>query len=577
MSEFLTAQRMQQVQETAKELAEKGGMSDIEIASKFQCLPIEEVAAKLGIDNSELEPYGKNKAKINHPEVKTNGKLILVTAINPTAAGEGKTTTSIGLTDALALRGKKVCVALREPSLGPVFGVKGGAAGGGLSQVIPMEDINLHFTGDLHAITTANNFLSAIVDNHMQQGNVLNIDPKKVLWRRCVDLNDRVLRSVLVGLGKKGNGVMREDGFNITAASEVMATLCLASDIDDLKTRLGNIIVAYTYDDKPVYARDLKAENAMAILLKEAIKPNLVQTLLGSPALIHGGPFANIAHGCNSIIATKTAMHFADYAVTEAGFGADLGAEKFLDVKCRVGDIAPNAVVIVTTIRAMKMHGGVNKNDLKAENVAAVKEGVKNLMKHVENITQNFRLPAVVAINQFVTDTDAEIKVVVDCCKQAGVNVVPVQVWAKGGYGALELADEVIKLVEGNPQPKINYTYDLSDSIEEKITKIATKIYGAKDVVFAATAKQEIDRINKMGLGNLPVIVAKTQYSLSDNASLLGRPEGFTINIREIQLRNGSGFIVAVSGDVMLMPGLPKVPASEHMELNADGSISGLF
>ena len=577
MEKFLTQERLQQVQEVAAELAAKGGMSDIEIANKFQCSPIGVIADKLGIPEDELEPYGKNKAKINHPDTQPNAKLILVTAINPTAAGEGKTTVSIGLTDALALRNKKVCVALREPSLGPVFGVKGGAAGGGLSQVIPMEDINLHFTGDLHAITTANNLLSALLDNHLQQGNALHIDPKKVLWKRCIDLNDRVLREIVIALGKKGNGVMRQDGFNITAASEVMATLCLATDLEDLKKRLGRIVVAYTYDDQPVYASDLKAENAMAILLKDAMKPNLVQTLMGSPALIHGGPFANIAHGCNSVVATKTAMHFADYTVTEAGFGADLGAEKFLDVKCRVADIAPNAVVIVTTVRAMKLHGGANKADLKTENVAAVQEGVCNLMKHVENVTQNFRLPAVVAINQFITDTPAEIDVIQKACKEAGVNVVPVQVWAKGGYGALELADEVIRLAEANEKPQIHYTYEPEDSIEEKITKIATKIYGAKDVSFAAAAKQEIDRINKLGYGNLPVIVAKTQYSLSDNAALLGRPEGFTLNVREIQLRNGSGFIVAISGDVMLMPGLPKVPASDHMELHKDGSIGGLF
>ena len=577
MKEFLSAQKKQYIDKIAAELKAKGGMSDIEIASKFKCDPISEIAEKLDIPTAALEPYGKTKAKVNYPNIKPNAKLVLVTAINPTAAGEGKTTTSIGLTDALARIGKKVAVALREPSLGPVFGVKGGAAGGGLSQVIPMEEINLHFTGDIHAITCANNLLAALIDNHIQQGNDLQLNPKRILWSRCLDLNDRVLRNVVIGEGKAGDGVMRQDHFNITAASEIMAILCLADGIEDLKARLGRIAIAYNTNGELVYAKDIKAENALAILLKEALMPNLVQTLAGTPAFIHGGPFANIAHGCNSIVATKTAMHFADIVVTEAGFGADLGAEKFLDVKCRMAGIAPGAVVIVATVRALKLHGGAAKTELKVENVAAVKAGVGNLVKHVENISQKFKIPAVVSINKFITDTPAEIKVIIDACAKLGVAVCETEVWGKGGAGAENLAHAVVEALEKNSKPTINYTYELKESIVDKINKIAKNIYGAKEVVFSQVALAEIDSLTKLGFNDLPIIIAKTQYSLSDDAAKLGRPEGFTVTIREIQLRNGSGFIVAVAGDVMLMPGLPKVPAANNMVLNKDGSIDGLF
>lgn len=573
--DFVSLACKEKVKTIACEL-EKNFLSDIEIASRFSGEPIAGIAGKLGIPQSELEPYGKSKAKVSSKS-EPKGKLILVTAINPTAAGEGKTTTSIGLADALALSGKKVCVALREPSLGPVFGVKGGAAGGGLSQVIPMEEINLHFNGDIHAITAANNLLAALIDNHMHQGNVLRINPKKILWKRCMDMNDRALRNVVVGLGNSGDGVTREDGFNITAASEVMAILCLASGIDDLKSRLGKIVVAYDLDNNPVYASDLKAQNPMAILLKEAIKPNLVQTLLGTPAFIHGGPFANIAHGCNSIIATKTALSYADYVVTEAGFGADLGAEKFLDVKCRVANLIPDAVVIVATVRALKLHGGAEKKELAAENLDALKKGLPNLIKHIENIKNCFHLPVAVSINQFSTDTKEEINLILQTVEELGVKASATQVWAKGGFGALNLAENVIELAENNKNKSISFTYQLTDSIPDKIKAVATKIYGASDVSFSSKAMQEINQITALKYGELPVIIAKTQYSLSDDPKLLGRPENFTINIREVQLRCGSGFLVAIAGDVMLMPGLPKVPAGDNMTLSSDGTITGLF
>lgn len=573
--EFDMLSGREKIQLVSDELEAKS-MSDIEIASRFKCQPIFDIAAKLDIPQSDLEPYGRTKAKVSCSQ-NPKGKLILVTAINPTAAGEGKTTISIGLTDGLALIGKKTCVALREPSLGPVFGVKGGAAGGGLSQVIPMEEINLHFTGDLHAITAANNLLAALIDNHIHQGNLLRIHPKRILWKRCLDLNDRALRSVIVGLGNAGDGVTREDGFNITAASEVMAILCLSSDLEDLKSRLGRIVVGYDYDNNPVYASQLKANNSMAILLKDAIKPNLVQTLLGTPAFIHGGPFANIAHGCNSIIATKTALTYADYVVTEAGFGADLGAEKFINIKCRTGNLTPSAVVIVATVRALKLHGGADKKSLSIEDVAALKRGIPNLIKHIQNITGQFCLPVVVAINQFKTDTTAEINEIVQAVNQLGIKAIPTQAWAKGGFGAMELAKATVDLVENNISPSLNFTYPLSDGLQEKIKAIATKIYGASDVAFSAKAMQEINQITAMGYGSLPIIIAKTQYSLSDNPSLIGRPENFIINIREVQLRCGSGFVVAVAGDVMLMPGLPKVPASDNMTLDGNGVIGGLF
>jgi len=551
--------------------------TDIQIANSVKPTKISQIAEKIGIPENCVDFYGGYKAKINYKDLKPKGKLILVTAINPTPAGEGKTTVTIGLTDALAKIGKKAAAAIREPSLGPVFGVKGGAAGGGYAQVIPMEAINLHFTGDIHAITTANNLLAALIDNHIHQGNTLRINPKKVKWKRCIDLNDRALRVVTVGHGKETNGQLRDEGFYITAASEVMAILCLTSDMKDLKKRLGNILVAYSYEDKPIFARELKAENAMAILLKEAIKPNLVQTLEGTPAFVHGGPFANIAHGCNSIIATKMALSFADFVVTEAGFGADLGAEKFLDVKCRVAGLAPSCVVIVATVRALKMHGGVAKADLTAPNVNALKKGIANLEKHIENITNNFGLNAVVAINKFNTDTNEEINAIKTACDKLGVKAIEAEGHGKGGEGGKDLAGEVAKICEKKPAPKIKYLYELEDSIETKIEKICLKNYGAARVVFEHEALNDMKKITELGYANLPVVMAKTQYSFSDNALLLGRPEGFSITVRRIQLRAGSGFLVAVAGDIMLMPGLPKIPASDNMILNDDGSIEGLF
>ena len=560
-----------------------GYKSDIEIAQECQMLPITEIAAKAGISDEYLEQYGKYKAKIDYKLLKDSdrkdGKLILVTAMNPTPAGEGKTTTTIGLADGLQKLGKKVMVALREPSLGPVFGVKGGAAGGGYAQVVPMEDINLHFTGDFHAIGAANNLLAAMIDNHIYQGNELNIDPRKITWKRCVDMNDRQLRFVVDGLGGRVNGTPREDGYDITVASEIMAVLCLASDINDLKERLSRIIVGYTYgkvsEQKPVTAGDLHAQGAMAALLKDALKPNLVQTLEHVPAIVHGGPFANIAHGCNSVTATKMAMKLADYAVTEAGFGADLGAEKFLDIKCRMAGLRPNAVVIVSTVRSLKYNGGVAKADLGTENLEALEKGLPNLLKHVSNIRDVYGLPCVVAINEFPTDTAAEVKLVEDRCKELGVNVVLSQVWAKGGEGGKALAEEIIRLVE---QPSdFRYSYELEGTIEEKLTKIATRIYGARGVVMTADAAKQAKQLEAMGFGNCPICVAKTQYSLTDDPKKLGAPKDFDITVRGVKISAGAGFVVALTGDIMTMPGLPKVPAAVKIDVDENGKITGLF
>ena len=550
-------------------------MTDIEIARSVQPRKIVDVAASIGLDADCIEPYGHYKAKIDPAKVPAheNGKLILVTAINPTPAGEGKTTVSIGLADGLRKLGKKSILALREPSLGPVFGVKGGAAGGGWAQVIPMEDINLHFTGDLHAITAANNLLAAMVDNHIQQGNKLNIDPRRVCWRRCMDMNDRQRRDILTGLGGKNNGMPRSDGFDITAASEVMAVFCLASDMEDLKARLARIVVAYTFDNQPVTAADIHAQGAMAVLLKEALKPNLVQTLEGTPALVHGGPFANIAHGCNSVIATRTALKLGDYCVTEAGFGADLGAEKFLDIKCRMAGLAPSAVVIVATVRALKCHGGVPKAELGAENLPALEKGIGNLLKHVENMQQVYSMPVVVALNRFVTDTQAELDLVEEKLKALGVNVKLCDVWAKGGEGGVELAEEVLRLVEQPSQ--LTFSYPLEDTLENKIRAIATRVYGAKNVSFAAGVKTQLKKYD--ALGNLPVCVAKTQYSLSDDAKKVGRPEDFTITVRQVRLSAGAGFVVAFTGEIIAMPGLPKVPAAEAIDIDENGEVVGLF
>ena len=550
-------------------------MTDIEIARSVQPRKIVDVAASIGLDADCIEPYGHYKAKIDPAKVPAheNGKLILVTAINPTPAGEGKTTVSIGLADGLRKLGKKSILALREPSLGPVFGVKGGAAGGGWAQVIPMEDINLHFTGDLHAITAANNLLAAMVDNHIQQGNKLNIDPRRVCWRRCMDMNDRQLRDILTGLGGKNNGMPRSDGFDITAASEVMAVFCLASDMEDLKARLARIVVAYTFDNQPVTAADIHAQGAMAVLLKEALKPNLVQTLEGTPALVHGGPFANIAHGCNSVIATRTALKLGDYCVTEAGFGADLGAEKFLDIKCRMAGLAPSAVVIVATVRALKCHGGVPKAELGAENLPALEKGIGNLLKHVENMQRVYSMPVVVALNRFVTDTQAELDLVEEKLKALGVNVKLCDVWAKGGEGGVELAEEVLRLVEQPSQ--LTFSYPLEDTLENKIRAIATRVYGAKNVSFAAGVKTQLKKYD--ALGNLPVCMAKTQYSLSDDAKKVGRPEDFTITVRQVRLSAGAGFVVAFTGEIIAMPGLPKVPAAEAIDIDENGEVVGLF
>ena len=573
---FLLPQRAGEGAPGTKELFEM--KTDIQIAQESRLLPISEVAAAAGIDGELLEHYGRVKAKIDTRPLRglpRKGRLILVTAINPTPAGEGKTTTSVGLSDALRRLGKNTILCLREPSLGPVFGIKGGAAGGGYAQVVPMEDINLHFTGDFHAIGAANNLLAAMLDNHIQQGNQLGIDVKKITWRRCVDMNDRQLRNIVDGLGGRMQGAPREDGFDITVASEIMAVLCLASDLMDLKARLARMVVAYTYDDKPVTAHDLKAEGAMAALLKDAIKPNLVQTLEHTPALVHGGPFANIAHGCNSVSATDTALKLADYVVTEAGFGADLGAEKFLDIKCRAAGMTPDAVVIVATVRALKYNGGVAKADLGREDLAALERGLPNLLKHVENITQVFGLPAVVAINRFTSDTDAELALIRDKCRELGVNVALSEVWGKGGAGGEELAREVLRLCEQDSE--LHFAYDLDRPLREKIETIVTRIYGGGAVSYSSAASKELDRLEAMGFGGLPVCMAKTQYSLSDDPAKLGRPEGFTVSVSKVKVSAGAGFVVVQTGDIMTMPGLPKVPAAENIDVDENGVISGLF
>ena len=555
-----------------------GYKSDIEIAQSVTPEHILTIAERAGVDPKYIEQYGNYKAKIDLSllkEERKDGKLILVTAITPTPAGEGKTTTTIGLADGLKRIGKKVVVSLREPSLGPVFGVKGGAAGGGYAQVIPMEDINLHFTGDFHAIGAANNLLAAMLDNHIYQGNALNIDPRKITWKRCVDMNDRQLRFVVDGLGGKVNGVPREDGYDITVASEIMAVLCLASSITDLKERLSRIIVGYTYDDKPVTAGDLKAQGAMTALLKDAIKPNLVQTLEGTPAFVHGGPFANIAHGCNSVIATKMALMMGDYAVTEAGFGADLGAEKFLDIKCRLAKLKPDAVVVVATIRALKMHGGLSKNELNNEDLVALEKGLPNLLRHVHNIKDVYKLPSVVAVNRFPTDTDKEIELVIEKCKQLGVNVVLSTVWADGGKGGEALAKEIVELCEKDND--FTFSYDSNLSIKEKLESIAIKIYGGDGVIFTPEANKQIATLNALGFDKLPVCVAKTQYSFSDDMTKLGAPTGFKITVRSLKVSAGAGFIVALTGNIMTMPGLPKIPAAEKIDVDENGIISGLF
>ncbi len=556
-------------------------LSDIEIAQACKMKKITEIAETAGIPLESLEPYGNYKAKIDPSVLKAEGKkdghLVLVTAITPTPAGEGKTTTTIGLADGLRRIGKNTVVALREPSLGPVFGVKGGAAGGGYAQLVPMEDINLHFTGDFHAIGAANNLLAAMLDNHIYQGNALNIDPRRITWKRCVDMNDRQLRYVTDGLGGRVNGVPREDGYDITVASEIMAVFCLASSLTDLKARLSRIIVGYTYDEKPVTAGDLKAVGAMAALLKDALKPNLVQTLEGTPALVHGGPFANIAHGCNSVIATKMAMKLGDYAITEAGFGADLGAEKFLDIKCRAANLRPDAVVVVATVRALKMHGGVPKTELAPENLTALDAGLPNLLRHVRNIREVYMLPCVVAVNRFPTDTDAEIDLVMKRCRALGVNVVLSTVWADGGKGGEALAHEVVRLCETESSANFSFSYDTEKSIEEKVEAIVTRVYGGSAVNFTAQAKKEIARLTALGYGNLPVCMAKTQYSFSDDATKLGAPEGFTVTVRQVKVSAGAGFIVALTGDIMTMPGLPKSPAAERIDVDENGVISGLF
>lgn len=552
--------------------------SDIEIAQSSEMLPIFEVAKRAGIPENLLEPYGRYKAKLDAralADKPLRGKLVLVTAINPTPAGEGKTTTSVGLADALTSLGQSAMLALREPSLGPVFGVKGGAAGGGYAQVVPMEDINLHFTGDFHAIGAANNLCAAMLDNHIKQGNSLNIDPRRVVWKRCVDMNDRQLRNVVDGLGGIADGMPRQDGFDITVASEVMAVFCLASGIKDLKERLGRMVIAYTYDRKPVTVSDIHAEGAMTALLKDAIQPNLVQTLEHTPALVHGGPFANIAHGCNTVEATKTALRLADYVVTEAGFGADLGAEKFLDIKCRATGLAPSAVVLVATVRALKYNGGVAKADLNQLNVEALKEGIPNLLRHVDNIQTVYGLPVVVAINAFPTDTAEELALVEEECKKRGVNVVLSEVWAKGGKGGQALAEEVMRLCQ--TESKLTFAYDVKESLKQKITDIATKIYHADGVEFAPSAAKQLQQLEDLGFGELPICMAKTQYSFTDDQTKLGAPENFKITVREVRVSAGAGFVVCLTGSIMTMPGLPKVPAAEHIDVLDDGRIVGLF
>ncbi len=554
-------------------------LSDIEIAQACKMKPIYEIAKVAGVPEEALEPYGKYKAKVDLSLLanakKKPGKLILVTAITPTPAGEGKTTTTIGLADGLRKIGKNSVVALREPSLGPVFGVKGGAAGGGYAQVVPMEDINLHFTGDFHAIGAANNLLAAMLDNHIQQGNVLGIDPKRITWKRCVDMNDRQLRFVVDGLGGRVNGTPREDGFDITVASEIMAVFCLSSSIADLKARLSRIVVGYTYDDKPVTAGDLHAVGAMAALLKDALKPNLVQTLEGTPAFVHGGPFANIAHGCNSVIATRMAMQLGDYAVTEAGFGADLGAEKFLDIKCRMTGLRPDAVVVVATVRALKLHGGMDKKELGNENLVALEKGLSNLLRHVSNMKNVYKLPTVVAVNRFPTDTDAEIDLVIAKCRELGVNVRLSTVWAEGGKGAVELAEEVVCLCD--MPNNFTFSYNVEDSIEKKLADLTKKVYGGDGVFFMPNAKKEIERLTALGFDKLPVCVAKTQYSFSDDPTKLGAPEGFTVTVKNVKVSAGAGFVVALTGDIMTMPGLPKSPAAERIDVDDEGRITGLF
>ena len=554
-------------------------LSDIEIAQQCKMQPIVDIARAAGVDEKYLELYGNYKAKVNYSLLKESkrgdGKLILVTAINPTPAGEGKTTTTVGLADAMKRIGKNVAVALREPSLGPVFGIKGGAAGGGYAQVVPMEDINLHFTGDFHAIGAANNLLAAMLDNHIQQGNALGIDVKRIVWRRCVDMNDRQLRNIVDGLGGRMQGVPREDGFDITVASEVMAVLCLAADIPDLKERLGRMVVAYTFEGKPVTASDLKAAGAMAALLKDALKPNLVQTLEGTPAFIHGGPFANIAHGCNSVMATKMAMRISDYTVTEAGFGADLGAEKFFDIKCRLAGLRPSAVVVVATVRALKNHGGVPKAELNSENLEALEKGLPNLIQHVENITNVYRLPCVVAINAFPTDTKAELEQKEKKCRELNVNVALSEVWAKGGRGGIELAKEVVRLCE--KENGFTFAYDTEDPIETKLNDIARRIYRADAAILTPNARKQMVELEAMGFGRLPICMAKTQYSFSDDQTLLGAPRGFSITVRNIKVSAGAGFLVALTGDIMTMPGLPKAPSAERIDVDENGRISGLF
>ena len=554
-------------------------LTDIEIAQQCKMQPITQIAAAAGIAPEHLEQYGNYKAKISLNALQGSsrqGKLVLVTAITPTPAGEGKTTTTIGLADGLKRLGKKVVVALREPSLGPVFGIKGGAAGGGYAQVVPMEDINLHFTGDFHAIGAANNLLAAMLDNHIKQGNELNIDVRRITWKRCLDMNDRQLRFVVNGLGGTANGVPREDGFDITVASEVMAVLCLATSIADLKARLAKIIVGYTFSGEPVTCADLKAQGAMTALLKDALKPNLVQTLEGTPALVHGGPFANIAHGCNSVLATKMALRLGDYAITEAGFGADLGAEKFLDIKCRAAGLTPAAVVVVATVRALKMHGGLQKSQLLQQDLTALAKGVPNLLRHVANMRQVYGLPCVVAVNRFPTDTDAEINFIMQKCRELGVNTVLSTVWAEGGQGGLDLAKEVVRLCE-QEKPNFTYSYELNSPLEEKITAIVQKVYGGQGVSFLPAAKKQLDRLTELGFGNLPVCMAKTQYSFSDDPALLGAPQDFTVTVKSVKVSAGAGFVVVLTGDIMTMPGLPKRPAAEQIDVDENGKITGLF